>query len=216
VVNRLAAIQKCFDLWGPSSPGLVAKRSALAGLLAAHCAADFSSESYGYGVISRVKELAKASNIPEPDAALLAAECLTRQKDQPDAAVWFCLASLVAPATGSGVVVEALGRLLDGELGGLARHVDGKPSQVALESVDDAISIVAGLIWLRLGANDAMSRWRAAHSVRMLVRLERWRELDRLVDSYLQTDAGVFASNKASVFLFARTRLASGRTCPSK
>ncbi len=64
----------------------------------------------------------------------------------------------------------------------------------------DQDAIVADLIWLRLGAPEAVNRWRAAHALRRLVDFDGKQILKRLMEGIQRTDAGAFQDRSLPFF----------------
>ncbi len=64
----------------------------------------------------------------------------------------------------------------------------------------------AGLIWRFLGAPSAAQRWRAAHSIRCLVRFGKWEVLDALIGRFHCADAHPYQAPELP-FYFLHARL---------
>jgi hypothetical protein len=69
-----------------------------------------------------------------------------------------------------------------------------------LAVTSDPRAAVAGLLWCRLGAPDARSRWRAAHALRRVVALGRIDVLPAVIGWLERPDAGAFQDLKLPFF----------------
>lgn len=107
---------------------------------------------------------------------------------------WLQIAALVAAHVTKGGGQKAVTRLLRSPAAQLSEHVPDGKWREGMYPEDDSVTVVAGMIWLRLGSPCVADRWRAAHAVRGAARLGRWRVVDALMDKLNSgsKDAGPF------------------------
>jgi hypothetical protein len=122
------------------------------------------------------------------------------------ASIWMGLATIACEEAKNGVGQAALGRLLKSNVAKLASTVvDGEWTD-GLYPKGGQAEIAAGLIWLQLGSPWAGNRWRAAHAIRSLARLDKWEVVDALVARFDSVDAHPFQAPELR-FYYLHARL---------
>lgn len=130
---------------------------------------------------------------------------------------WMACAIELARTASASAIGDALGRYAEHSTESLPDTIGDGPWTRTFSTTDGEDTIVADLLWMRLGAPDAASRWRAAHSIRRLVALGETRFLDALIAGIDRTSAGAFQDQSLPFFhlharlwlLIAIARLAS-------
>lgn len=130
---------------------------------------------------------------------------------------WMACAIELARTASASAIGDALGRYAEHSTQSLPDTIGDGPWTRTFSTTDEEDTIVADLLWMRLGAPDAASRWRAAHSIRRLVALGETHFLDALVAGIDRTGAGAFQDQTLPFFhlharlwlLIAIARLAS-------
>lgn len=101
---------------------------------------------------------------------------------------WLALAARLAADASDNAIAEGLERFLASTGEKLPAEVGDGPWDAQFAVPDDEATLVAGLVWARLGHPVAAMRWRAAHSVRRLAEVGRFDIIDRLIERF---DSGV-------------------------
>ncbi len=130
---------------------------------------------------------------------------------------WMACAIELARTASASAIGEALGRYAEHSTQSLPDTIGDGPWMCTFTPPEEEDAIVAELLWMRLGAPDAASRWRAAHTIRRLVALGETRFLDALVARIDRTGARAFQDQSLPFFhlharlwlLIAIARLAS-------
>lgn len=152
-----------------------------------------------------IKEISEMTGAPMSDLILELIKVYARPESQVSGAVWMAFATFICEKADDGQGQLGLKRLLESEAASLANNVADKAWQQGLYPPIDQQKITGDLIWKMLGAPYAENRWRAAHSIRSLARLNYWPVIDYLVERLSTRDAGPFqASELKFYYLHAR------------
>ncbi|MEM6484646.1 MAG: ATP-binding protein [Pseudomonadota bacterium] len=120
--------------------------------------------------------------------------------------VWLGLSTLICPSVKGKTIRIALSTLLRSSSAQLADNVLDGPYEESLYPRGTIARTAAALIWRVLGATYTEDRWRAAHAVRMLVRLGHKKVLRSLIQHFDDTGAGAFQAKELQ-FSFFNARL---------
>lgn len=119
---------------------------------------------------------------------------------------WMSCAIVLAKSASAQAIGDALGRYAALTTEALPDAIGDGPWSVAYAVSGDADSVVAGLLWLRLGAPEAASRWRAAHALRRLLATGGDGILSLLMNNIDRVDAGAF-QDRALPFFHLNARM---------
>ena len=97
---------------------------------------------------------------------------------------WLALAARLAADSSDSAIGEGLERFLANTGEKLPAEVGDGPWDARLAVPGDEATLVAGLVWARLGHPVAAMRWRGAHAVRRLVEIRRFDVIDRLIERF--------------------------------
>lgn len=197
--TRLNALEACIKAWVADTLAVEVARPGLAEVVVDNAGAGFVSNQYGFG--SYIHQLSRISG---ESAARIAMRLVAFASDHGapfNASTWLEMATLVAAEADAEPLRQALTRLLDSEAAKLAdARFDG--AHRAAYDVNATVSeVVAALIWQRLGSPDASQRWRAAHSVRLVVRYELDGTLTALAARFEDGGLGPFGDAKIKIHL---------------
>jgi hypothetical protein len=165
---------------------------------------DFVGHDYLSG--SLLKEVSDLSGIGMPMLALELIAIFAAPDSHVPASIWMGLAAIISEQTKDGEGQTALRRLLNSNSAKLASTVGDGVWKDGLYPRGGQADIAAGLIWLTLGSPWAADRWRAAHSIRCLARLGKWKVVDAIVSKFHSTDAHPYQAPELS-FYFLHARL---------
>jgi hypothetical protein len=199
--------QFLFDLkilWASDSPsGLQMLRPLGITLIKQH-AQELLSGNWGFNwELNKVAEFSGASRV---ELAMALVEAATLRDLHVSATTWINLASILSAEADTDTPAKALERLLNSGAARLADKVGDGPWCRALDPGDQPADVAGGLVWYCLGSPDAAQRWRAAHVVRDLARLGRWKVISHLFQLLRYSeDAGAFQGRSLPFFiLYAR------------
>ncbi|MDD1498997.1 hypothetical protein PVA19_11295 [Agrobacterium sp. CNPSo 3708] len=99
---------------------------------------------------------------------------------------WLALAAKLAANASDSAISEGIERFLATTGEKLPAEVGDGPWHMRFNVPEDDATVVAGLVWARLGHPDAAIRWRAAHAVRRLVEAGRSDVINLLVDQFYE------------------------------
>jgi hypothetical protein len=125
---------------------------------------------------------------------------LGEHAEEVSGANWLAFAKLLAPAATPVAIGHALERFVLRSTDSLLDDLGDGPWHDGLGVASDPATAVAGLLWCRLGAPDARSRWRAAHAVRRVIALGRTDVLSAVICWLERPDAGAFQDRKLPFF----------------
>lgn len=201
---KLAELKQCRDAWAVSSAVLPqALKSAAIPLTRLHADDLMAHRTLSGYKLRQISDLTAVSVL---DLVLELVKLLAGPERPVPGAVWLAFASIVCPEADEGQGQIALRRLLASEAAQLADKVPDGPYAPDLYPESDADGIATGLIWRMLGSPHAEDRWRAAHSIRCLAKLERWNIVDGLVSRLTETKAGPFQAPELP-FYYLHARL---------
>ena len=106
--------------------------------------------------------------------------------------IWLALATVYSSAVNSESQTNAIQRLLSGISAGQIEATECKHLRVRLDTNINENEICADFLWLQLGSIDIEQRWRAAHSVRLLAKFDKWDVIQTLFDKYEYVNVGAF------------------------
>ena len=164
---------------------------------------EHASELVGkeWGFSWELNELTQITGQPREDLAVGLVEAATTRELDTAATTWLNLASILAGRADQKAPRGALERLLDSGAARLADDVGDGPWKSTFDPGSDPTAIVSGLVWFCLGSPLAADRWRAAHAVRTLARLGRWKAIDALFDRFNAPGAGAFEGPRLRFFV---------------
>jgi hypothetical protein len=179
---RLDMLAATLEDWEGTSPSLRERRQDIFERLLALHAGELAEHSWRFrGTFERI---AKVSGLSEARAAMVFAGNLTQLPVAANATHWLKLATYVAREEDGQAAHAALTRLLGGPSLAMAGAFGDGEHSAAFHAGGAEHSVVASLLWTRLGSPDAFDRWRAAHAVRKLAELRALEVLDTLVALY--------------------------------
>jgi hypothetical protein len=184
--------------WLPSSPSeLSVLRDTAKSLIRQHASELVAKE---WGSLYELRELSELSRIPHHELAIALVDAAATDELETPSTVWLRLATDITPKADPGVPKAALSRLLNSGAARLADEV-GDGAWTSTLQVDGASeTATAGLIWFCLGLPHARDRWRAAHAVRTLAKLGRWKVVDELFKRLDASGAGPYQDQRLPFF----------------
>ena len=204
IYTKLHELEKCKAGWSVSSQALEGALREVAFPLLEINADDFVTHDYLSH--SNLRQLSDISGIAMSTLALELMRVFAAPDVHVPASIWMGLATIVCEQAQNGTGQAALGRLLNSNSAKLASTVvDGEWKDGVYPKGGQA-EIAAGLIWLQLGSPWAASRWRAAHAIRSLARLDKWEVINTLVARFDSLDAHPFQAPELR-FYFLHARL---------
>ena len=153
-----------------------------------------------------LSDISDLTGVPISELAVELAKVFTQEYEHVSGSVWLALASFICAEAKDGQGQLALQRLLQSDASRLADNVVDGTWADELYPKNDIENITANLIWRVLGSPNAESRWRAAHSIRCLVKFGRWKIIDILVGKLSDKEAGSFQA-KELTFFYLHARL---------
>lgn len=202
--TKLDELKKCKEAWTSSSSSVA---DALRDAGISVCLNE-TEEFISYGQLStyRLKEISDTCGISTARLSLELVKSFTSNKSAIPASVWLGLSSYLTELASEEASLSALQHLLSSSATKLSENVtDGKWTST-LFPTGTQDQILAGIIWKLLGSPKAEDRWRAAHTVRYLVKLEKIRILDELVQLFNSKDAAPFQAPELQ-FYYLHARL---------
>ncbi|HMV07425.1 MAG TPA: NACHT domain-containing protein [Cyclobacteriaceae bacterium] len=197
---KLKELDTCQELWRNSSTGLQAVLKSHAPSLVSNHISDLIHYDLTYLDEKDLNELSRITGTSMQDVIIQLITSLINGGHSLDGSLWLAIASMLAPDIDGETTQAALVRLLRGETATLSASVgDGTYHENLYPSTDEA-DIVATFIWKQLGSENSISRWRAAHSVRMLVKLDCISVLDALIEKLNSQKAGGLQANELPFF----------------
>jgi hypothetical protein len=188
IYTKLHELEKCKAGWSVSSQSLEGALREVAFPLLEINADDFVTHDYLSH--SNLRQLSDISGIAMSTLALELMRVFAAPDVHVPASIWMGLATIVCEQAQNGTGQAALGRLLNSNSAKLASTVvDGEWKDGVYPKGGQA-EIAAGLVWLQLGSPWAASRWRAAHAIRSLARLDKWEVINSLVARFPATNSG--------------------------
>lgn len=97
---------------------------------------------------------------------------------------WLALAARLAADASDSAIAEGLERFLASSGEKLPAEIGDGPWDARFAVPGDEATLVAGLVWARLGHPVAAMRWRAAHAVRRLAEIGRFDVIERLIECF--------------------------------
>lgn len=197
-------LKKCKELWIGSSSSIV---DALSDAGLSLCS-NKTDEFISYGQLStyRLNEISDICGVSTARLALELIKSFTSNKLAVPASVWLGLSSCIAELSSEDASLAALKHLLSSSATKLSENVtDGKWSPKLFPPGNDAQTI-ANIVWRLLGSPKAEDRWRAAHTVRYVVKLGKTEILKELVLLFNSRDAGSFRAPELP-FYYLHARL---------
>ncbi len=201
---KLDELKKCKETWSGSSSSVV---SALRDAGTSICLRE-TEEFISYGQLStyKLKEISDICGISTGRLALELVRSFTSNKSAVPASVWLGLSSCLTELASEEESLSALQHLLSSSATKLSENVtDGKWTST-LFPTGTHDQIIAGIIWRLLGSPKAEDRWKAAHTVRYLVKLGKIKILDDLVQLFNSKDAAPFQAPELK-FYYLHARL---------
>ncbi len=201
---KLDELKKCKETWSGSSSSVV---DALKDAGTSVCLSE-TEEFISYGQLStyRLKEISDTCGVSTGRLALELVKSFTSNKSAVPASVWLGLSSCLTELASEEESLSALQHLLSSSAARLSENVtDGKWTST-LFPTGTHDQVLAGIIWRLLGSPKAEDRWKAAHTVRYLVKLGKIKILDELVQLFNSEDAAPFQAPELQ-FYYLHARL---------
>lgn len=184
--------------WLSSSPSeLMVLKDVAKSLIRQHASELVAKE---WGSLYELRELSELSGTPHHELAIALVDAAATDELETASTVWLRLATDISPKADPGVPKAALSRLLNSGAARLADEVGDGAWTSALQVDGGSETVTAGLIWFCLGLPHARDRWRAAHAVRTLARLGRWKVIDELFKRLDTSGAGPFQDQRLPFF----------------
>jgi hypothetical protein len=203
IYSKFAELKKCKTEWGASSVSLSEIfRGLRRPILDMH-----KDEFISFGSVSEdlLRELEDLTGIPKWELAGELIKLFATDASNISSAVWLGLASSICGQATAGEGQAALTRLLESSAAKLTASVPDGPWKPNIYPPKDIPTIMSGVIWCQLGSPRASDRWRAAHSIRCLVKFRRWEVFDAIVGRYPSQSAHPFqAAELPFYYLHAR------------
>ena len=168
------------------------------------------------GISGRLRELSQLSGTPHHELAIALVDAAATGELETASTVWLRLATDISPKADPSVPRTALSRLLNSGAARLADEVGDGVWTSALQVDGSAETVTTGLIWFCLGSPHARDRWRAAHAVRTLAKLGRWRVIDELFERSDALGAGPFQDQRLPFFTLHAQRWLCSRLLESR
>lgn len=182
LADKIHALDDYLEEWGSSS---AAMRDALPDLgmrLATKHAAELASSSTdawgGWRGLEQHFHADRATLVEHVVAALQSTA------NSLGGNAWLALAARLASDVSARAIAEGLERFLASTGEKLPTEVGDGPWDARFAVPSDEATVVAGLVWARLGHPIAAMRWRAAHAVRRLVVAGRFDVVERLIERF--------------------------------
>lgn len=201
--GMLNELKKCHDLWTASSTSLKEVFHEIAISVVQMSAAELISFDSLPG--SKLQEIAQLTDTPVHVLVLALIEMFSSQDWNLAASIWLALAASISERSNENQGQIALKRLLNSGAAKLAATVSDGAWMPGMYPKEDEAEIAAGVVWFSLGSPKAADRWRAAHSIRCLVRFEKWNVIDAIMDRIDRKDATPYqAPENKFYFLHAK------------
>ncbi|WP_333983502.1 hypothetical protein [Burkholderia gladioli] len=182
LADKIHALDDYLEEWGRSS---AAMRDALPDLgmrLATKHAAELASSSTdAWGSWRGLEQHFHADRATLVEHVVAA---LQSTADSLGGNAWLALAARLASDVSASAIAEGLERFLANTGEKLPTEVGDGPWDTRFAVPSDEATVVAGLVWTRLGHPIAAMRWRAAHAVRRLVAAGRFDVVERLIERF--------------------------------
>ena len=201
---KLAELKQAKESWAGSSASLDSVFRDLAIPLISLHADDLISD--GRVSLSNINEISQITGVPTATLVLELIKVFARPGRAISGPAWLAFASLISPQTSEGHGQAALSRLLGSDAAKLANRVPDGEWTEDLYPDPDATEVAAGLVWRALGAPEAATRWRAAHSMRDFAAFGNWRVIDLIVSKLPSTTGGSFQAPELK-FYYMHARL---------
>ena len=197
--TKIALLEAAKREWLSSSPAqLPVLRESGKRLVADH-ATEMLGEQWGFS--SDIRKIAELSGESREELTLTLVQAATSRELDASSTSWLnCAWSLTARSEPS-VPGRALERLLNSGAARLADEVGDGLWRAELEPAKESVESTAGMIWAGLGSPKEAERWRAAHAVTTLARLDRWAVIDEIFGHLRLKDAGPFQDRRYPFFL---------------
>lgn len=199
LADKIRALDDYLDEWGKSS---AAMRDALPDLglrLATKHAEELASSSTdAWGSWRGLEQHFHADRASLVEHVVAA---LRSTADSLGGNAWLALAAKLAPDVSAGAMAEGLERFLASTGEKLPSEVGDGPWDARFAVPFDEVTIVAGLVWVRLGHPIAAMRWRAAHAVRRLVVAGRSDVVERLIEHFGSASSVPFGDAKLPFYV---------------
>ncbi|MFA7301643.1 MAG: ATP-binding protein [Candidatus Shapirobacteria bacterium] len=196
---KLSELKKCKEAWVGSSSSVV---DVLKDAGISLCLSGIE-EFISYGQLSTytLKEISDISGVSIARLALELVKSFTSNKLTIPASVWLGLGSCLTELASQDASLAALQHLLSSSTTKLSENVtDGKWTPSLFPTGKTYYQILAGIIWRSLGSPKAEDRWRAAHTVRYVVKLGRIKILDELVLLFNSKNASSFQAPELTFY----------------
>lgn len=182
LADKIHALDDYLEEWGRSS---AAMRDALPDLgmrLATKHAAELASSSTdAWGSWRGLEQHFHADRATLVEHVVAA---LQSTADSLGGNAWLALAARLASDVSASAIAEGLERFLANTGEKLPTEVGDGPWDTRFAVPSDEATVVAGLVWTRLGHPIAAMRWCAAHAVRRLVAAGRFDVVERLIERF--------------------------------
>jgi hypothetical protein len=196
--DKIWGIQEAVAEWRQQSVAIRDDLPTLCQQLAARHANELIGS--GWEANSRLHDLIRLLGRPGSELVPTIVAALREHTEEVSGANWLAFAKLLALVATPVAIGNALERFV-------LRSTDNLPDDLGDGAWHDGLAVasdpqtaVACLLWCRLGAPDAGSRWRAAHAVRRVIALGRTDVLHAVIGWLERPDAGAFQDRKLPFF----------------
>lgn len=201
---KLNELKNSKKQWEKSSVSLLPAYKELGTLITQLHSADFVNSDYLSNY--KLKEVSNLFDIPIKYLALELIKIFSSRSTYAPAPAWLGLASVISNEADNSESLKALKRLLNSDSARLASNVTDGEWKEGLYPTNNSALIASGLVWRMLGSPYASERWRAAHSIRSFVKLDRWAVIDALVARFNTEDVHPFQAPELP-FYYLHARL---------
>lgn len=182
LAEKIRALKDYLKEWGSSSAAMRDALPELGMRLATKHAAELASSSSdawgGWRGLEQHFHAKRATLVEHVVAALQSTA------DSLGGNAWLALAARLASDVSASAIAEGLERFLTNTAEKLPTEVGDGPWDARFEVASNEATVVAGLVWARLGHPNAAMRWRAAHAVRRLVMAGRCDIVELLIERF--------------------------------
>ena len=198
IYSKVDALSACIAAWSDSSLSLKQTlKEVVRGVLALH--ADDLVDS-GFLLEKEIAELSMLSEVPVPELAAELTQILVESELQPAAETWIALARLIVPLASVGIGQASLSRRLRSDETRISRVCSDGLETLGLYPDLSGPESASSLIWRILGSPRADDRWRAAHSVVTLAKLDKWDVIDNLFELSTTSESSAFGADELPFF----------------
>ena len=202
--RKLAELKQAKEAWAGSSASLDPVFRSLAPPLIREYADDLISD--GRFSASSISEISELTGVPMATIVLELIKIFARPGRAISGPAWLAFASFISPHAVEGQGQSALSQLLGSDAAKLANKVPDGAWTAGLYPDPGISEVAAGLVWRALGSPEAVTRWRATHSMRDFAAFGNWQVIDSVVAKIRSKTAGPFQAPELK-FYYMHARL---------